>query len=144
MKFKYEREEKAVPDVNEEEKEEKSGFVEPIPCRYSVQRFAKGPGVGLAAKCKKLVMAQKVIREIVGVDQSLLNPAFDSCFCIECHRARKDRPYYYRGDPPLRYGLPIGWVKLGLSVSKGKCKINQIFSKWHGMYVNYCILSDVR
>ena len=42
------------------------------------------------------------------------NPAFDVCFCHICHDKRGDNLKYLRGDPPVNYGLPIGWCKFGL------------------------------
>lgn len=28
--------------------------------------------------------------------------------------ARKDRPVYERGNPPMKYALPVGWAKFAL------------------------------
>ena len=44
------------------------------------------------------------------------DPKYDRCFCTECHAARGDNLYYFRGKPAMDYGIPIGWFRFGLKL----------------------------
>ena len=65
--------------------------------------------LSLAKYCYNLIY---IIIHCVSGD--FFNPEYDMCYCKNCHRERKDRDYYQRGDPPKLYGLPLGWCRFAL------------------------------
>ncbi len=41
---------------------------------------------------------------------------------------------HLKGDPPVRYTVPTGWVRIGLSVNQGPAQAHDVFNRW---YVSY-------
>eukprot|EP01084_Bolivina_argentea_P274693 468255_1 len=85
------------------------------------------------SKCKMKSIAMKVLKTL-NIPSEFMDPANDKCFCDECCNYRKDKVIYNRGKPPKPYVLPIGWVRFGLVVDKGKCKMNNVWADWHVAY----------
>jgi len=57
---------------------------------------------------------------------------FDYCFCINCHKKRKDKEVYNRGNPSRPYNLPIGWIRLALPITnQAKIDHYDIYKKWN-------------
>eukprot|EP01084_Bolivina_argentea_P138660 244075_1 len=84
------------------------------------------------AKCQYLREAKSIFKqEFPNVPSDFFDTKNDICFCEACHKARKDKIVYSRGDPSKRYGLPIGWCRLGLDTPVGFCKLNEVWKKWH-------------
>ncbi|KAI0226307.1 hypothetical protein LSAT2_023080 [Lamellibrachia satsuma] len=48
------------------------------------------------------------------IQENLVDSAFNTCYCSQCHSARKDKDYYDRGKPAKTYGIPVGWCRIGL------------------------------
>ncbi|XP_035698644.1 neuralized-like protein 4 [Branchiostoma floridae] len=57
-------------------------------------------------------------------------PSYDMCYCTKCHNKRGEKDVYTRGDPPMKYVLPIGWCRFSLKVPP-KAKAQNVFKKWH-------------
>ena len=57
--------------------------------------------------------------------EMFFDPRYDICFCTECHAARGDNLYYFRGKPPKDYGIPIGWCRFGLML------VERVMSVYH-------------
>eukprot|EP01084_Bolivina_argentea_P284464 487544_1 len=58
----------------------------------------------------------------------------NKCFCLKCHNNRKDKLIYRRGEPPMKYGIPVGFARFGLKVDKGFCEMNNVFKSYHSAY----------
>mmetsp|Transcript_40285 Transcript_40285/g.49697 ORF Transcript_40285/g.49697 Transcript_40285/m.49697 type:complete len:368 (+) Transcript_40285:41-1144(+) len=57
---------------------------------------------------------------------------YDYCFCINCHKKRKDKEVYNRGNPSRPYNLPIGWIRLALPITnQAKIDHYDIYKKWN-------------
>lgn len=79
-----------------------------------------------------------LVRQLLGAKFNLHRAFFDTtgdmCFCEFCHKKTGNRTLYTHGDPPSRYVLPMGWMRLGLKVHEGFAESNDIFRKWHISY----------
>lgn len=79
-----------------------------------------------------------LVRHLMGakfnIHRSFFNISGDTCFCESCHKKSGNRVLYSRGEPPSRYVLPVGWMRLGLKVHEGFAESNDIFRKWHISY----------
>ncbi|CAF1317998.1 unnamed protein product [Adineta ricciae] len=79
-------------------------------------------------------LVRQLIAAKFNLHRSFFNPSGDMCFCESCHRKSGNKVLYSRGDPPSRYVLPVGWMRLGLKVHEGFAESNDIFRKWHASY----------
>jgi len=86
------------------------------------------------SKCP-MPLCQSLLRSHFKFDSSYFdNKTPLSCFCLKCHKQRKDENTYKRGKPPSIYVLPVGWVRFNLSVPQYKVNEHKIFDEWHVSY----------
>lgn len=79
-------------------------------------------------------LAKRLLSDKFRLHSGFFDDRGDMCFCRHCHTRRGDSTSYLRGSPPSRYAVPIGFVRLGLSVNPGFAAANKIFDEWHVSY----------
>jgi len=65
------------------------------------------------ASCmKNRARCLQFLDDIMGKDEfhQFHDPFVDHCFCAKCEK----KTVWYRGDPPEKYVLPIGWYRFGI------------------------------
>eukprot|EP01084_Bolivina_argentea_P150578 262950_1 len=80
-------------------------------------------------KCKYFQDAVAIIKKEFDVPDSYFYQNQNMCYCSRCHAQRGDKIIYSRGGS--KYGLPIGWCRIGLKTNAGFCKMNDVWDKWH-------------
>lgn len=60
---------------------------------------------------------------------------YDYCFCDPCHKNRKDKDHYMRGNPAKIYVLPKGWRRFGIRVSAPEgTSESHVWNNWHAAF----------
>ena len=100
--------------------------------KYENIEMKRNSNDGVNTKCSQFKLCQKLREKIFA---SITNNVFDKnghrCFCIKCHKSRKDKLVYSRGEPASKYVLPIGWCRFGMTLNPGLMQHNNVFEKWH-------------
>ncbi|XP_077976864.1 neuralized-like protein 4 [Glandiceps talaboti] len=87
----------------------------------------------LNANCEYHKRCRRFLKNGLKLSESIfrLDTRYDICFCNSCHTARGDRKVYYRGNPPEKYVLPLGWARISLQVQKHKIEGLKADKDWH-------------
>eukprot|EP00042_Codosiga_hollandica_P041735 m.375293 g.375293 ORF g.375293 m.375293 type:complete len:681 (-) comp56177_c0_seq13:29-2071(-) len=119
------------------------GKFEPV-LREARERNKALPGLNLAVATDESegrpldFCPQKLAKRLVftkfRIEPSFFNKKGDLCYCELCFRKRGDKSVYLRGEPPSKYALPGGFVRLGLHQNPGFLKINRVMESWHVAY----------
>ncbi|KAK2155775.1 hypothetical protein NP493_2044g00004 [Ridgeia piscesae] len=62
-----------------------------------------------------------------------MNCNFNKCYCEHCHSSRNGSVYRVRGQPAKKYGVPVGWSRIGLHTPV-QAEAHDAFAKWHRAY----------
>ena len=92
--------------------------------------FGKENNIWNDNKCPKEI-AKVILKKCFDFPDDFFDAKGDRCYCIFCHSSRGDNMIYSRGKPSKRYALPIEWVRFGLKIDSGKCKMNKVFDEWN-------------
>eukprot|EP01084_Bolivina_argentea_P071652 130210_1 len=82
-------------------------------------------------QCPTMHLSYEIIQKYLNVPSEFMNPVHDKCFCSKCHTVEDEPSVLLRGNPPQKYSLPLGWVRFGLRIDGGKCKMNNVFDDWN-------------
>ncbi|XP_028399668.1 neuralized-like protein 4 [Dendronephthya gigantea] len=100
----------------------------PVTSRPSV---TPRPMTAATQKCEFREMCERYVKSLKIADEYFDDtPAFNKCFCEDCHKARGDRECYSRGNPAKIYALPIGWSRFAIKVGP-HANVLKIFENWH-------------
>eukprot|EP00808_Paulinella_micropora_P002500 g29202.t1 len=72
--------------------------------------------------CNGIVKARNLRAQVFSIPDSAFDSSEDICFRESCITARGDAKEYKRGG--MKYGLPAGWVRLGIKVNEAKAQEN--------------------
>ncbi|ETO25503.1 SPRY domain containing-like protein [Reticulomyxa filosa] len=100
----------------------------PTPQRTILSKIRRNSGE--KGMCPSQI-AKDILSKHFDFPQTYFDAAQDLCYCDQCCTRRKDNDYYFRGNPPMKYVIPRGWVRIGLQVFKGKADANKVFDEWH-------------
>ncbi|XP_077984407.1 neuralized-like protein 4 [Glandiceps talaboti] len=89
-----------------------------------------GRNVREQPNCEYMDLCRRFLASL-DIPDGFINSKFNVCYCNNCHVIRGDFFYYTRGEPPMDYGLPIGWSRYGLHVHKQRAGALKIFKEWH-------------
>eukprot|EP01084_Bolivina_argentea_P304124 525163_1 len=82
--------------------------------------------------CQQKQIALEIRKKIFPtIPETFFEQDGDRCFCIKCHKQRRDKIIYKRGQPPKKYALPVGWVRFGVKTNDAKCEMNHVWTSWH-------------
>ena len=59
----------------------------------------------------------------------MFDTKWDMCFCEQC--LGNSKRVFYRGEPPQKYCLPVGWIRFGLRTREGFAEANKIWDLFH-------------
>ncbi|CAH1248596.1 NEURL4 [Branchiostoma lanceolatum] len=80
-------------------------------------------------------LACRRFKNTLGIEDHYFYIEKDKCFCESCHRDRGDQHCRMRGKPPMKYGVPVGWCRFGLSLNQAfKDRQLRVFEDWHRAY----------
>ncbi|XP_028399681.1 neuralized-like protein 4 [Dendronephthya gigantea] len=111
-------------------------------CKKCENKIKAGPGIASPTvtsrpisaprkKCEYREMCERFVKSLNISDEFFdKTPAFNKCFCVDCHKARGDKECYSRGKPAQTYALPIGWSRFSIKVGP-HAKVLKIFEEWH-------------
>eukprot|EP01084_Bolivina_argentea_P150932 263511_1 len=91
----------------------------------------KDDGIWSNNQCPKHIASKLLPYHFPSIPSLAFNKKGDLCFCIKCHNQRKDKTVYKRGKPPMKYALPIEWVRFGLKTDDVKCTMANVWDEWH-------------
>ena len=72
------------------------------------------------------ILAEKILSKL-NIIRNNLDKYIDRCFCKNC----EPNSISYRGDPKVKYSLPIGWYRFGIKMDIFYLNNNIDTSNWH-------------
>ena len=76
--------------------------------------FASNARKFYPTKCHRKVALQLLKEEFPELPESTFDPKWHKCFCHQCFK--ESERVFPRGNPPRKYCLPVGWMRVGLRI----------------------------